>query len=163
MIDTKTLSTFLVGRGYANQINEALYDFLQDQGYGGQLNEMLYHWLGSLGYEGTLDEREKQWLNDGMLVPHLPVNVVAPVLTGTVEVGEVLTASTGDWDAVPDVDSYTYVWQTTDGDVVSTIPGATSSSYEITDDEIGLEIRVVVTATNPVGSEEAVPPKSCLR
>jgi hypothetical protein len=78
-----------------------------------------------------------------------PVNTVLPVISGTVEVGQTLTASTGTWSNTPT--SYSYQWQqgTTD------ISGATSSTYVIYGAYGGSTIRCKVTATNAVGSATA--------
>lgn len=43
----------------------------------------------------------------GVVLP--PVNTVAPAVTGTPQVGQILTVSPGTWD--PGADSYTYQWQ----------------------------------------------------
>ena len=41
------------------------------------------------------------------------------------------------------------------GDNCADIPGATGSTYDVTSDEVGGTIRVVVTATNAAGSADA--------
>jgi hypothetical protein len=81
-----------------------------------------------------------------------PVNSDVPAITGTVEVGETLTASTGTWTGSPT--SYTYQWQRI-GDSTDDIDGATASSYVITSDDCGSTLRVSVTATNGDGSATA--------
>lgn len=86
----------------------------------------------------------------GPILQALPVNTVLPVITGTPQVGETLTVDNGTWDNTP-ILSYAYQW-TSDG---ANIPGATSSSYLVTTDYAGTEIRAVVTATNAGGSASA--------
>ena len=86
----------------------------------------------------------------GPILQALPVNTVLPVITGTPQVGETLTVDNGTWTNTP-ILSYAYQW-TAGG---ANIPGATSSSYVVTSDVAGEEIRAVVTATNAGGSAAA--------
>jgi hypothetical protein len=78
-----------------------------------------------------------------------PTNTVAPAVTGTAAVGQVLTASTGTWTGTPT--SYTYQWSR-NGTAIS---GATSSSYTVGSADTGDTITVAVTATNATGSATA--------
>jgi len=78
-----------------------------------------------------------------------PVLLEAPVITGTLRVGEVLEVSTGVWANEPV--SYTYQWYTD----TEEIDGADESSYLLTDAEEGFFIYCVVTAVNNTGSVEA--------
>lgn len=80
-----------------------------------------------------------------------PINTVAPAITGTVQVGQTLSCSTGTWDAAPASISYTYQWQLSG----SNIGGATSSTYVIQAGDVGGTLRCVVTATNAVGATSA--------
>ncbi len=75
-----------------------------------------------------------------------PVNTVAPAVTGTAQVGQTLTCSTGTWTNTPT--SYTYQWRQ-DG---SDITGATSSTYVPVVGDIGFPLDCVVTAHNAGGS-----------
>lgn len=86
----------------------------------------------------------------GPILQALPVNTVLPVITGTPQVGETLSVDTGTWTNTP-ILSYAYQW-TSDG---ANIPGATSSSYLVTTEFAGTELRAVVTATNSGGSASA--------
>jgi hypothetical protein len=79
-----------------------------------------------------------------------PVNTVAPVISGSLSVGSVLTASTGTWTGDPTI-TYAYQWTDDHGN----ISGATSSTYTIGSGEVGLNIGVTVTATNPKASVSA--------
>lgn len=74
----------------------------------------------------------------GAADPVAPVNQSAPVLAGTPEVGQRLTASPGTW--VPEPSSYTYAWLR-DGAVIS---GAESSVYRLAgaDREHRISVRV---------------------
>ena len=62
-----------------------------------------------------------------------------PTVSGTTDIGDVLTAATGTWTPAPD--SFSYQW-TRDG---SDIDGATESTYTLTATDMGTDIAVVVT------------------
>jgi hypothetical protein len=85
----------------------------------------------------------------------LPVNTVAPAITGTAQVGEELSCSTGTWEHSPE--SYAYQWQhsATGEGGWSGIRGATASTYGIDAAYEHEYLRCVVTATNLAGSVEA--------
>ena len=72
----------------------------------------------------------------------LPVNSVAPAITGTATVGETLTVSNGTWSNTPD--AYAYIWMR-DGVVIS---GAAAATYELTEDDVDAVITASVRATN---------------
>lgn len=80
-----------------------------------------------------------------------PVNTAAPTLSGTTQVGNTLSSTTGSWTATPAVSSYSYQWQRNG----SNIGGATSSTYTLVPSDDGKNIRCVVTATNIAGSTQA--------
>lgn len=79
----------------------------------------------------------------------LPVNTVAPVVTGVAYVDQVLSTTTGTWAGGGL--AYTYQWQRS----ASNIGGATASTYTVTLADEGLPVRCVVTATNTVGAVTA--------
>lgn len=79
-----------------------------------------------------------------------PVNTEAPAITGTAEVTNILTASTGTWTGDP-TPTYTYQWKADD----VAIDGATDSTYQLTQAEDGAAITVTVTATNTAGAVPA--------
>lgn len=81
-----------------------------------------------------------------------PVNTVAPAITGTIEVGETLTCSTGTWTG--GVQSYAYQWQRVN-DSTADISGATASTYVVVSQDTGHQLQCVVTATNNTGSTDA--------
>ena len=83
-------------------------------------------------------------------IPVAPNNTVAPAVTGTAEVGQTLSCSTGTWTGSP-TPTYTYQWQHT----TTNISGATNSTYVIESAYIGETIRCVVMATNSVGNASA--------
>ncbi len=78
----------------------------------------------------------------------------APTINGTVQVGEILTASTSD---ISDADgvanaSFTYQWLADDTE----ISGATGSSYTLVAADVGKAIKVTVSFTDDAGNEESV-------
>jgi RHS repeat-associated protein len=85
-----------------------------------------------------------------------PANTVLPNISGTAEAGVTLTASTGTWTGSP-VPSYTYQWKSCNslGEGCMNISGATGSSYELTEAEVGGTVVVSVTASNSAGSVSA--------
>lgn len=77
----------------------------------------------------------------------VPVNLVPPIITGTLVVGNVLTvASVGTWTNAPT--SFTYQW--TYGGVP--IVGATAATHTVTSGDLATGLECEVTATNVVGS-----------
>ena len=81
-----------------------------------------------------------------------------PAISGSARVGETLEASA---DAVEDEDGLTnatFAWQwiTNDGARDTPIPGATGSSYTLTQPDFGKTIKVRVTFTDDGGTEEAL-------
>jgi hypothetical protein len=85
-----------------------------------------------------------------------PINRAIPVITGTARTGSTLTSSSGTWASSPT--SYSYQWQRagTSGGVYSNIASATSSTYVVSDSDVGYFVKVSVVATNGVGSSSAV-------
>ena len=81
-----------------------------------------------------------------------PAVTVAPAITGTAVVGQTLSATTGTWLDYPT--GYTYQWQRCGGSPssCSNISVATSNSYTLASGDGGYTVRVVVTATNGIGS-----------
>jgi hypothetical protein len=78
-----------------------------------------------------------------------PVNSVAPVASGTGEVGQTLSTTNGTW--LYDPVSYGYQWQSDGVNITS----ATSSTYLLASAQGGTDVRCVVTATNTAGSTAA--------
>jgi hypothetical protein len=73
----------------------------------------------------------------------MPVNTAVPTISGSAQVGGLLTASTGSWTNDPS--SYTYQWQQDD---TTDIAGATSSTYTPVAGDAGHTLNVIVTAQN---------------
>ncbi len=72
----------------------------------------------------------------------LPVNSVAPAITGTPTVGETLTCSTGTWSNTPD--AYAYQWNRSGVAII----GATASTRLLAAPDEGATMTCTVTATN---------------
>lgn len=72
----------------------------------------------------------------------LPVNSVAPAITGTETVGSLLSLSNGTWSNTPD--AYAYIWRR-DGVVIS---GETAATYTLAAEDEGAVISASVKATN---------------
>lgn len=79
-----------------------------------------------------------------------PVNVVAPVVSGGVLIGQTLTTTDGTWTGTTPI-TYTYQWQRNG----SPISGATLQTYLLVYADVGTDVRCVVTATNSIGSASA--------
>ena len=82
-------------------------------------------------------------------------NSAIPTISGTLNVGQTLTATSGTWANTPN--SYAYQWQraATSGGTYSNIASANSNTYVLTNADVGNYVRVVVTATNDAGSVAA--------
>jgi hypothetical protein len=82
-----------------------------------------------------------------------PVNSLAPVVSGTTMVGQVLSASTGTWSGTPPP-TFAFQWLLcTPG--CAPISGATSSSLKLTAPDVDAKVAVEVTASNSAGSTRA--------
>lgn len=76
-----------------------------------------------------------------------PVCSVLPAITGTANVGQVLTVSTGTWTNSPTL-TYQWMW----AHVRASIHNANSSTYTIGSEDIGQTLTCMVTATSSGGS-----------
>ena len=94
------------------------------------------------------------------MVGSKPVNSSAPAITGSLDVGQTLTASAGVWDAVPTADVIRR-WERCNPSSAScavegnwlTIISASASTYTTVRADAGNRIRVVERAQNPVGGQ----------
>ena len=97
----------------------------------------------------------EQETSDTQQASHTPATGL-PVISGTVQVGETLTASTSgiaDADGLANV-SYRYQWVRNDGSSDTDILDATGTSYTLVDADAGKTIKVKVTFTDDAGQEE---------
>jgi hypothetical protein len=88
--------------------------------------------------------------------PSSPAGAEAPTISGKPWATQVLTASQGAWTGSAPI-AFSWQWQRckSDGACVD-IPSATAADYTLADSDIGSTVRVVVTATNAVGSSSAI-------
>ncbi|HEY5142240.1 MAG TPA: hypothetical protein VII98_01950 [Solirubrobacteraceae bacterium] len=84
-------------------------------------------------------------------------NVVGASIDGVPLEGTTLTADHGFWHGSDPI-TYGFQWQTcdVDGHGCTDIPGATGATYFLVPGDIGHQLRVVATATNPLGSADAI-------
>jgi hypothetical protein len=85
-----------------------------------------------------------------------PVNLSPPSITGTVQVGRSLVASSGSWANRPT--AYGYRWSRCDSTGVAcvTMPAATAATYTVASNDTGSTLRVAVTARNGAGARTIV-------
>ncbi|MHB8059775.1 MAG: hypothetical protein ACYDHO_02950, partial [Gaiellaceae bacterium] len=81
-----------------------------------------------------------------------PINTGLPQISGMATDGSTLSTTNGTWIAYPSP-SFTYQWQRS-GSSWTNI-GTNASTYALTNADVGHTIRVVVTATNSLGSTPA--------
>lgn len=79
----------------------------------------------------------------------VPFAMGLPTITGTLQLGQVLSASQGAWSGSPT--SYAYQW----GRNGAAIAGATASTYTVQSADLGAQLTVTVTASNAAGSATA--------
>ena len=83
----------------------------------------------------------------------------APVITGTAQVGETLTADVSaimDEDGIPATDPFSYQWISNDGTDDSDISGATDSTYTLVQADEGKTIKVRVSFTDNANFPETL-------
>jgi hypothetical protein len=85
-----------------------------------------------------------------------PANVLAPSLAGSAQFGETMSASSGAWSgSAPLTITAEWLRCNSDGAACAVIAGADAASYQLALEDIGMTIRVRVTATNPAGAATA--------
>jgi hypothetical protein len=88
--------------------------------------------------------------------PTPPTNVVPPAISGSAQDGQSLSGSAGVWNgSTPMTDAYQWRRCDSAGAACADITGATGSSYLLRPGDVGSRLRVVVTATNSMGSGTA--------
>lgn len=92
---------------------------------------------------------------DRLVPPRLPVEQVAPMITGEATPGSLMRASPGSWTQEPT--EFSYQWQLCDGlgAGCANIAGANASVYFLGQADVGGTVRVVVSASNLAGSSSA--------
>lgn len=88
----------------------------------------------------------------------VPAAIAQPQVTGTAQVGQVLTSSVGTWSGSPT--GFAYQWQRCDATAANCTPiaGATASSYTLSPGELGATVVLAVTARNSAGSQVSTAP-----
>src|ERR671935_406787 len=88
--------------------------------------------------------------------PTPPTNVVPPAISGSAQDGQTLSGSAGVWNgSTPMTDAYQWRRCDSAGAACADVAGATGSTYALHPGDVGSRLRVVVTATNVVGSGTA--------
>jgi hypothetical protein len=82
----------------------------------------------------------------GAVLLAIPVNTALPTISGTAQIGQTLSASTGGWTNSPT--SFAYQWSDS---ATGPIGGATASTYVPTSANLGHTLTVSVVTTNAVG------------
>ena len=139
----------------ASQVTDGSIVLLHDGGGHGRtvlaVNKMLAH-LTKLGYQF-----EPVCQPPELAEEESPENNVAtglPTISGTVQVGETLTADVSDIDDQDGLEnsSFSYQWLADDAE----IQGATDSAYTLVADDEGKAIKVRVSFTDDAGNEETL-------
>lgn len=107
-----------------------------------------------LGLGNNLTHRNFAKGSDG----NVPINVVAPSISGTALVGNTLTSTTGTWTSDTGVIGYLYQWYRG----ATLISGATNSTYVLTFADGGFDITCRVAATDTDGTSAYVSSNSIL-
>ena len=89
----------------------------------------------------------------------LPKNTVLPSISGLLQEGALLSATSGSWSGTEPI-TYTYQWQLCNelGGSCSNITGATGETLSLTAGDIGSTLQVIVKATNTTGTTTATTP-----
>src|SRR5207253_615952 len=84
-----------------------------------------------------------------------PSVVSAPVVSGSAQEGQTLSASSGSWSGTQPL-TYGYQWQRCDSTgSCNPVAGATGQSYLLASGDVGATMRAAVTASNSAGSATA--------
>jgi hypothetical protein len=86
-----------------------------------------------------------------------PSTGTPPSVSGTARDGSPLTVTPGVWSGTPSI-TYDYQWKRCDssGASCADIGGATSTTYTPDGGDVGSTMRVLVTATNPIGTSSTL-------
>lgn len=82
----------------------------------------------------------------------VPVNTIAPVISGTATIGQTLTSTTGTWTSDTGVTGYLYQWYRG----ATLITGATNNTYVLALADVGFDITCRVAATDTDGTSAYV-------
>jgi len=92
-----------------------------------------------------------------------PSNSTAPTITGTVESGQLLTATTGTWSGTQPI-LYSYQWErcNTAGEECAQVFGAILPAYLLSNEDIGHTLRIKISATNITGTQTTLSPPTAV-
>jgi hypothetical protein len=96
-------------------------------------------------------------LSGGARLQAAPANTSPPTITGAAVKDQTLVAGTGSWTGTAPI-SFAFQWQrcNSSGADCSPIAGATDTTYKLVSADVGLRIRIEVTASNAEGSASAL-------
>jgi len=163
---TKTATVQLLGDALPEDaVNIGTFEHTsEDDLLGPDANHVLFHHVRDVLYKrSAVDPTETAMFPDNItdmssitIVNNIvlnagPVNTVAPAVTGTTSVNEVLTASNGTWSESP---TFTYQWKwSADNDGPWTdIAGETENTYTVILGDMTRYLKCTVTATNLSGT-----------
>jgi GH25 family lysozyme M1 (1,4-beta-N-acetylmuramidase) len=84
-----------------------------------------------------------------------PANIGAPIVLGTLQVGQKLTSTAGTWTGAPTKFTYRWLRCNTSGISCHAIANALHAAYTTTPDDLGSTLAVVVTAAGAGGAASA--------
>ena len=133
---------------------------------------LLFHWCSdssgfdeptSAGYQAS-NNHEADWslYDTRELALSLPANNDAtgkPDITGRALAGQTLTAGMGniaDADGLPNASHFAWQWIRAADETDTPIQGATSSTYTLTDDDAGKQVKVVMSFTDSLSGVESL-------
>jgi hypothetical protein len=86
------------------------------------------------------------------ITPFTPVNVEAPILTGSAAQGQPLSVTEGVWAHAPETIAYQWLSCDASGESCASMDGQTESTHLVNEGDTGHTLRVLVTAANLAGS-----------
>ena len=110
------------------------------------------------GVEAGATARAAVTLSDAAVETANTAPTGLPAITGTPDVGEVLTASVSDIADGDGLENATFAWQwlATDGTEDTEIEGATGATHEVAAEDAGKTLKVRATFTDDKGNEETL-------
>lgn len=127
---------------------------MSTNGWGkGSVNNDIGWGAGAINNDiGWGDSQLKSWSGDTDIDggTGIPVNTVAPVISGATTLESILTTTNGTWVATPTA-TYEYQWKRNGSNIV----GARSQTYRLTNNDGETNITCQVIATNDLGSASA--------